>query len=868
MKLSDFFSERLKPVLLPALLVLTSIFLFIPHNVYILNTQDIVVPLAVLLSQNVAPFLSLLAVLCFPSLLLSNRFRQTYVVLVFLLGVLVWFQGNILVWNYGLFGKGTINWGAYAWRGWVDISVWMVSLIAGLYFQKHLYKHLRFVALVLISLQACYLAVTAVLKPGIWQENRVFKYLTSQPEGIYQFSSKKNVIHVILDEFQSDIFAKIIDSNPDYYFKELEGFTFFKEASGSFPTTIMSIPAFLSTKLYTSDTPIADFIDDAYKGKTIGKVLNASGYKVDIASSLEWYAKEKTDNFYYIPIPYGTTKEQYIGSNSAMLRSLVLFRAVPHPFKQFLIENRAYGSTITVSPNNDLTSYEAQRHLSHRQFFADLTERMSAKLADPVYKYIHLNTTHYPAVLTKTCDYAGTVLPWEWDNINNQDKCSLEAFLAFLRRLKALDIYDSSLIIVHADHGYWHVPDSASQVVLQNPDLPHGKFRSKEKFAQVASSSRPLLAIKRPFSKGLLSVSEAPVMLTDIPTTVTSALKLPPAFGGVSAFEMNPDASRLRKFTYYDDLNKNGEKYFMKLDHYSIAGPALDRKSWRLDEIEPLKSASYSANEIRFGSNESARFLRNGWGPSESSSTDGTFNWAIGRAASLFLSLPTDKALLLSANVKSLQQKTPQIVTVKVDGETVGRWTVPGTGAWENRDVLIMPRKHRPEISVVEFEFSRLGSPDKSEKRPLALLFRSIRSTTIDTSSIPMGTDTASFFLRSGWAPNESSSQDGTFNWALGKRATVMLPIPNNRETVLSARVKFLPQPLPQMVTVVVDGKVLDKWNVSNNGQWEEHRVGIPADSNRPELSTIEFQFAKNLQPEKNEKRPLALLFQKIELSR
>ena len=48
-----------------------------------------------------------------------------------------------------------------------------------------------------------------------------------------------------------------------------------------------------------------------------------------------------------------------------------------------------------------------------------------------------------------------------------QDKCALNQIIESLNQLKLKGIYDSSLIIISADHGYWKMSDCMNHVNLK-----------------------------------------------------------------------------------------------------------------------------------------------------------------------------------------------------------------------------------------------------------------------------------------------------------------------------------------------------------------------------------------------------------------
>lgn len=727
--------------------IAATIFLFLPFTIYKGNINEFIIPFTTILTFFLFPALIIASTLCVIGILLPKGLHHRYISILFISGLLIWTQGNILVWDYGLIGKGEVDWTLIKWRGWADGTLWITLLIVAFLFYKQIYRIATFVIIILFSLQLMYFIFSIVQTAEIRKEkdeSSLFAISKSPPEEIFQFSSEQNVIHFILDELQSTIFQKIIDENANHYYTAMEGFNFFSQNIGKFPTTVMSIPAILSGRTYQNNIPIHDFIDMAYRGKTITNILYDRGYEVDIAAPFNWYKKGRHTNFYHIPTPYGETKQRYELINSALMLDLVLFRCVPHFLKKFNYNSQLW-LTILTPGNEDLrkkehqlnkdnpnkTDYEATRHFAHKAFLQDLIDNVSINRSKPVYKLIHLTTTHFPAVLNEDCEYAGKILPWRWENIDIQAKCSFDHFVEFLNKLKLMGIYDSSLIILHADHGYWMIPNSTNQIKLRNLDKQVGSNSTldKEYFSKVVCAALPTLAVKPPHSKGPLTISKAQTMLTDIPDTICSILGLDEKFNGRSVFEIDPNETRERKFYYYDRLNKADDNYFGRLDEFIVRGDVFDKDSWHLGLTYFSPKSSYqNLQKIDFGTKDAFQFLRWGWSGGEMDTKDGlTYTWALGSSASIFLSLPQNEAILLTANVKTIRFAKPQIVTVKVDGRRIGSWEVSSNWTWEKHSIVIPPDAHRMGVSNVEFNFSQHRVPNgEGDPRPLAVLFESI----------------------------------------------------------------------------------------------------------------------------------------------
>lgn len=716
---------KLKLAFPPALLIISQIFIFGPAAIYAGNISEFDVTFLTVLKYYSIAALIMTLILFGIAFFLSKKYFPLYISLIFTIGILLWMQGNLLVWKYEL--SGGIDWSKGVWRGWIDGSLWIAVLVTTCLLYRHVYRIATFASIVVFSLQLTYFGYVGIQNLDLWKKAGELRVTNFPPQEIFEFSSKQNVIHIILDEFQSTIFQEIIRKDIDRYNSVFEGFTFFKETTGSFPTTIMSIPAILSGKVYNNNVSIHEFIEKVYKGKTITNVLHDSGYEVDFAVPLGWYCKGRYSNCYLISVPYGLTKNKYEKERAALILNLVLFRYAPHFLKKSINSMQILMPFLQLD-KKDRKQYEAARHFAHRAFLQDLIDNMSVSRSKNVYKFVHLTTTHWPIVLDENCEYAGEILPFTWENIKVQTKCSFDHFIKLLDKLRLLGIYDSSFIILHADHGYWKIPDSANQAKISNSDtkIYRNAVNDKEQFAKIVCSSLPLLAIKPPFGKGPLMTSNVQAALTDIPATINAILDLNYEFKGKSVFDIDSGEIREREFRYYEKLNRQGDKYFDRMDEYIIKGSAFNRASWHYIGTVLPKSA-YKTQKIDIGLCKDSRFLRSGWSLNEGRSEDGlTFKWALGSSASIHIGLPKSEKVLLTANMKTLRFSNAQNITIKVDGSEIGNWALSPSWKWEKHSIIIEPDENRPDVSVVEFMFSQHKEPVEKDKRPLAVLFESI----------------------------------------------------------------------------------------------------------------------------------------------
>ena len=558
-----------------ALLVVANLFVFGPATIYQGNTEELTVPLTSILKTLAGPALIVLLFLGLTGFFLRGKPHTLYVSILFALGFLLWIQGNFLVWNYGLLDGRGIDWAKNAWRGWADGALWAGLLVLSGLLYKKLYRAAASGSAAITGVLLVSLVITSLQNPETWSAQEKARRPLIPPEEIFGFSSEFNVIHLVLDGFESDVFSELLSESPDAFSESLPGFTFFKEALGTFPTTYMSVPAFLSGRVYRNEVPMRRFVLEVNRGKTIFNELYDRAYETHLVEASRFTKGSRHSQEYQIAVPYGGTERQNLRSKAAQILDLSIFRHAPHFLKRFIYNDQTWLIQRLVAPKGRRLNLE---YFSHAAFMDDVIGHLSVKTDKPVYTYIHLMTSHFPMVVNADCEYAGKI-PSSRANIKIQARCVLRQIIRFTDRLKSAGIYDSSLIIIQSDHGQGH------DIVWENAEAPGDGVDviSGVSLWEIAGSSLALLLIKPPRDPEGFRVSQAQVSLTDIPATLCAVLRLDEDFGGRSVFEVGPDEIRERRYFYHawgaDDWKKS---FFPRLDEFIVEGSVFSRNSWRL----------------------------------------------------------------------------------------------------------------------------------------------------------------------------------------------------------------------------------------------------------------------------------------------
>lgn len=543
-----------------------TVLVFSASQIWLGNADEFTAPLSVLVGAGIV----VVGLICLlgagVSVLLSDSAARRAEFVIGTLTILCWMQGTFLVWDYGVLDGRPIPWGEMVSRGLIDSTFWIVGLLIAFYCSARIGQTLVKAALVVVAIQVVALANLWISVPT----GPSLETPTADPKDMFEFSSGKNVLHVVMDGFQSDIFADIINGQriPDLE-RSLEGFTFYSENTGTFPYTQLTMPLIVSGKVYQNDIPVPEFTAQVAREPNILNAAIDAGFEVDIAaqpSLRSVYAQSRHTRAYTIPGNLHAEQADYFAEDALRLIDYSLFRVAPH-FLRFLIhQDEIWLFQRFLAPG----SYPNLRYFSEIEFLRAMRSSMSASREKPVYKLFHLMISHRPTVGTADCEFDG-IRVTSRSNVTDQSVCGLKAVIAVLERMKELGIYDDALIVLMADHGAWVGPREYGRT-NQAHDGPK---------STTVGLAVPVLAIKPPRAEGSLTVSAAPSDIGDVARTIATLASLNVDLPGHNVFELSGDEARTRYFyNYAYGDNKKMKGYLYTMLEYRIDGSPFDETSW------------------------------------------------------------------------------------------------------------------------------------------------------------------------------------------------------------------------------------------------------------------------------------------------
>ncbi len=567
----------------PALLAPAVVFMFGPHTIFANNAGEFAVPFQQLampwLLKTVAMnWLLLFGMGCILAAL-SRRLAEVYAAILFALGIVLWGQGNLWNADYGVLAGQELDLSQHAGRAPYEISVLVIALLLAAIFFRSVSRIAPFASLVFMTVQAVSVASTGAgfgTQQPRWVE---------PPAEIYQFSSTQNIIHIVLDEFQSEVFADILQQDRASLDKQFSGFIYFSDHAAAFPTTSMSMPAMLTGQEYRNQVPASEFVRESFRKSSIFEKANRAGYEIDamsivpIESFEEWLGPETAPNWsgarFRIRKPF-ISQEDYRRVTARQLLELSLFRHVPHSAKAYSIEHPgAFSRPIWMQREDspaEIRKHEASNSVA---FLEQFTSAMQVGRIRPVYKLLHVGVPHRPIVVDRECRFIG-LTDMSRDSYTQQSRCAVKLVAAVLDRTRALGIYDSSLIVVSSDHGTDLDPasftgESDSLSLIPGP--------STTRLPAIAGTAKAIMFIKPPQRNGPISISDAPTTHIDLQPTMLDILGMPGSTEG-SMLRRAAAQPRSREYGMYDPRQRFPKTYVDRLDVLSIDGRVADPSSW------------------------------------------------------------------------------------------------------------------------------------------------------------------------------------------------------------------------------------------------------------------------------------------------
>ena len=345
-----------------------------------------------------------------------------------------------------------VNWAEYRGYGIATSLLWL-AVIVGICVLGHFLKQKREKVFMSCNLFLC--AVQAVACVSLLVENpyrlqRDEMYILSS-EGEYTLAPGHNIIVLILDRYCNTGFDNMLEKTPEAagIYKD---FTYYTNANSRYNYTFPSV-----IHMLTHVEPDCTMQTGAYKeyawksgvSKDFHDTIAAKGYTYRLytgsGSAIYLDPAFMLGSIDNVEAVEGV---RYTIHDKLMFVSLfktALLKYAPYPFKPYLeIQNFKFNNIVTYDDVEPCTDDNGSFYREMREYGLSVDESMQNALT-----IIHLTGTHNPLTIDEHAQ------PVESDSVELwQVREGLNVILReYFDRLRALGLYDSSTIILTADHG-------------------------------------------------------------------------------------------------------------------------------------------------------------------------------------------------------------------------------------------------------------------------------------------------------------------------------------------------------------------------------------------------------------------------------
>lgn len=549
----------------PTLLYVVTVILSLPGTLFLNNRSEIaIMPTSFAKALLIGTAVNFILIAGIGVFLLTWRQLEWFYTFLFAITLSGYIQ-NMMLNGHMLSMDGTKQ----TWAGvqlWINILIWMI-LIAGILLikgliRKDVAKIYRLICIYLSLVQVVslgFLAVTAYMKKDS-EENSKTEWILST-DGALELHPDNNVLVFVLDWYDEQILEKILQEDEDFL-APLDGFTDYSNTTSLYSFTEMSVPYLLTGVEWQYNMGKYEYIQYAHSNRTMLNDIYDAGYDIGIYSSAIYVDNEITDK-----LRNYTMLKHYCDTWDTVRLMLTCSKYQMAPFG--LKNNYWYTSDqITdLAVTEDFTKWSSGIDLP---FYNALNKTGISIEKNTVstgsFRFYHMYGAHPPYKMTE--DYVQPVDMSDSAAMLSQAKGSMKVVFEYIDQLKALGLYDSTTIIITADHGQNYSYDPVRISLLSDLKLE--------------KTSNPILLVKNAGQtwEGIRQTS-APVSHKEVVASIVDVINPQAAANyGSTLADIAEDANRERILIF-----TRSDLPYVKA---AITGNVRDIENWRVVETVPM----------------------------------------------------------------------------------------------------------------------------------------------------------------------------------------------------------------------------------------------------------------------------------------
>jgi len=496
--------KKLIPAYILSFVISFTVFVYEPIMLYATNKTDLWFDFMTMMKPVVLLFvIAVIALIAFYTVLnkLSKKDKVYNIILTisFIVYFTSYIQGNYLLAKLPGLDGTTIIWKGFLVQNIITAVIWLILILSYIFtikkysFEKVLNVSYKVALAVFIMLLASALSTTFTTKKMF---NRKYPILVTE-KNFADFSDDKNFIIFLVDAVDSKKFNdELLKSK---YSNNFIDFTYYPDTVSHYLFTRDSIPLILTGVPNYNEKDFYEYYNESFDKSPLMDELASRDYDVNLyENELIWTTKKgrmikntekisnaiKTYHFAKCDLKY------------------VAYKYLPYFLKKYAHIERM---NFNYGKNTDFDNAYSWDNIDNYNM---IKAAKVSKNARKQFKFIHTSGSHVPYNMDSELHRVKENKATYKDEIN----ASIKLISSYIDLLKENGVYDNSVIILMADHGY----NNAERIGRQNPIFYVKGFKEKNKEMKVSDKKVSHIDLMDAY-KDLLDDKKAGELFKNIP---------------------------------------------------------------------------------------------------------------------------------------------------------------------------------------------------------------------------------------------------------------------------------------------------------------------------------------------------------------
>ena len=420
--------------------------LYGPLEIYFTNKEDFWFDFYTIIGMDLVMFVIMVAVL-FGIMMLGALIHKKVYNILFIIGSIGYFclyiEGTFMSRFLPMLDGRNMKWEDYSSHRFISLAVILfVSLVIVIATIVFKYEKTELVLKYLLCGVTLVLLITAVTLA--FQNNGLVrkKSMVVNKNHEFEMSSDKNLIIFVIDAIDGDVFENVLANHPEYY-DEFSDFTYYDDMLSCYTQTVYCIPNVLTGDWVDNDADLGEYISTVYNHSPLFDRLERENFRIGMYENEFILAYDCDRILGFENIIRGNVRKPDVKSFVKNQLKLVGYRYFPFDLKRFCIVTDKDFKSASDSDETENVYYE-----SNMDFYNDVCNATITLSEQPAFRMYHVEGGHVPFVYNEDMTLTDS------GSYELQIAASMTMAETLVNKIKEAGIYDNSIIIIMADHGF------------------------------------------------------------------------------------------------------------------------------------------------------------------------------------------------------------------------------------------------------------------------------------------------------------------------------------------------------------------------------------------------------------------------------